>query len=273
MKQLSKSELIVNSDGSVYHLGLRPEHLHSTVITVGDPERVSSVTQHFDSIDFEIQNREFKTVGGSIGAKKMTVLSTGIGTDNVDIALNELAFLLNYDLKTLKQRKINKTVDIIRLGTSGSVSKENSLGTIVYTKNAISFDDLFQFYAHDFDTLRFDERDYPITSCSKTLESKFARYKPSLTLTAKGFYGPQFRNSQLPPKYTLQDLGSLSYKGTKVGNIEMETAGIYGLSTLLGFDAISINALLADRLNGQFSTNPQVVINKMIREALDIVCG
>jgi len=273
VKQLSKSELIVNSDGSVYHLGLRPEHLHNTVITVGDPERVSSVTQHFNTIDFEIQNREFKTVGGSIGGKNITVLSTGIGTDNVDIVFNELAFLLNYDLKTLKKNEVSKTVDIIRLGTSGSVSKENSLDTIVYSKSAISFDDLFHFYAHDFDTLRFDDRDYPITSCSKTLENKFSRYKPSLTLTAKGFYGPQFRNSQLPPKYTLQDLGSLSYKGVKVENIEMETAGIYGLSTLLGFEAISINALLADRLNGQFSSNPQAVVDKMIIEALDILCN
>lgn len=273
MKQLSNSELIVNKDGSVYHLGIRPEHLSSTVITVGDPERVASVTKHFDVVDFSIQNREFKTSGGRIGTKDITVISTGIGTDNVDIVFNELAFLLNYDLNTLKRKETLSSLDIIRLGTSGSVSTQNSMDSIVYSKAAISFEDLFQFYTHQFDTLEFDQRSFPVIPCDSDLEEKFAKYAPSLTMTAKGFYGPQFRNAQIAPKYTLDDVLSLSYKGMTVGNIEMETAGIYGLSKLLGFKAISINALLADRLNGTFSSKPAAVVEQMIEESLAIICS
>ncbi|PCJ67374.1 MAG: phosphorylase [Bacteroidetes bacterium] len=273
MKQLSNSELIVNSNGSVYHLGLLPEHISDTVITVGDPERVKSITQHFDVIDFEIQNREFKTAGGRIGNKPITVMSTGIGTDNIDIVFNELAFLLNFNLQTLEQNEVTKSIDIIRLGTSGSISKKNSIDSIVYSKRAISFEDLFQFYNHSFDTLTFDEREYPVIDCSSQLERRFNSYNPSLTLTAKGFYGPQFRNAQLSPKYDLKDICEIDYKGEKVGNMEMETAGIYGLSKLLGFEAISLNAILADRLNGRFSANPQAVIDRMIKETLDLLCN
>lgn len=273
MKQLTSSELIVNKDGSVYHLGLRPEHLSQTIVTVGDPDRVETVTQHFDSIDFEIQNREFRTIGGSLNGKKITVISTGIGTDNVDIVLNELAFLLNFDLNTLSRSEKNTSIDIIRLGTSGSVSKNIQMDSIVYSKNAISFEDLFQFYKHSFDEIDFDSRKFPVVSCSSRLEEMFSSYKPSLTLTAKGFYGPQFRSAQIEPKYHLNEISQIAYHGESVGNIEMETAGIYGLSTLLGFEAISINAILADRLSGKFSVNPQAIIDKMITESLAIICS
>ena len=273
MNQLTNSELIVNNDGSVYHLGIRPEHLSETVITVGDPERVASVTQHFDEVYFRIQNREFKTSGGRIGNKEITVLSTGIGTDNVDIVFNELAFLLNYDLKSLKRNPILKGLEVVRLGTSGTVSAQHPMDSIVYSKAAISFEDLFQFYTHSFDTVVFDEKNYPVIPCDAFLEKKFANYAPSLTLTAKGFYGPQFRNAQIAPKYGLKDILGLSYAGRTVGNIEMETAGIYGLSSLLGFKAISINALLADRLNGTFSKDPAAVIDRMIIESIDTLCS
>ena len=272
MKQLSNSELIVNNDGSVYHLGLRPEHINDTIITVGDQDRVETITKHFDSIDFTIQNREFKSVGGRLGNKQITVMSTGIGTDNIDIVFNEIAFLLNFDLKTLQQNEEIKPVEIIRLGTSGSVSAENELNSIVYSKAAVSFEDLFQFYNHSFDTVSFDSRSYPVIGCSNFLEQKFNRYKSSLTLTAKGFYGPQFRNAQLSPKYTLDDITKIQYGGVGVGNIEMETAGIYGLSKLLGFEAISINAILANRLDGKFSSKPTETIERMIKEALEIIC-
>jgi uridine phosphorylase len=273
VKQLSNSELIVNNDGSVYHLGLRPEHIQDTIITVGDQDRVASIVKYFDSIDFTIQNREFKSVGGRLGNKQITVMSTGIGTDNIDIVFNEIAFLLNFDLKTLQQKEQTKSIDIIRLGTSGSVSAENELNSIVYSKAAISFEDLFQYYNHNFDTVFFDSREYPVIDCSDALEQKFSKYKSSLTLTAKGFYGPQFRNAQLSPKYSLKDISEIEYKGNRVGNIEMETAGIYGLATLLGFEAISINALLANRLDGKFSTKPAETIERMIKEDLEIICN
>lgn len=272
MKQLSNSEIIVNSDASIYHLRLRPEHVFDKVITVGDPDRVSSVANYLDHQYFSIENREFKTIGGSLNGQDITILSTGIGTDNIDIVLNELAFLLNYDLKTRISNEKRRSIDLIRLGTSGSVSAKHPLESIVYSKSAISFEDLFQYYHHNFDTIHFDKRDFPVISCSQKLEHLFACYAPSLTLTAKGFYGPQFRNAQLPPKYTLADIESLHYLGEPIGNIEMETAGIYGLASLLGFEAISINALLADRRTGEFSKNASQVIDKMISESLAILC-
>jgi uridine phosphorylase len=273
VKQLKASELIVNNDGSIYHLGLLPEQVYSTVITVGDPDRVTEVTKHFDTIDYALQNREFKTIGGSLRGKKITVLSTGIGTDNIDIVFNELAFLLNYDLKTRRLKDTMQSIDIIRLGTSGSISADHTLNTIAYSSHAISLDDLFQFYNHSFETVAFDGRDYPVISCSSKLRKLFASYAPCLTLTAKGFYGPQFRNGQLPPKYTLEEVCQLQYKDLSVSNIEMETAGIYGLAALLGFEAISINALLAQRLDGTFSASPQRTVERMITECLDILCS
>jgi len=273
VKQLTETELIVNYDGSIYHLGIQPEHIYDTVITVGDPERVEQVTKYFDRLDFSVQNREFKTCGGSLNGKDITVLSTGIGTDNIDIVLNEIAFLRNYNLETRTQNRNLIPLQVIRLGTSGSVSKEHKLDSLVYSKNAISFDDLFQFYVHSFDEIIFDNKNFPIIGCNQDLEKKFAKYQPSLTLTTKGFYGPQFRNAQIEPKFSLAQIIELKYKDVAIGNIEMETAGIYGMSKLLGFDAISINAILADRLDSKFSLNPQQTIERMITECLEIICS
>lgn len=272
MKQLTKAELIVNNDGSVYHLGLKPEHLYKTIVTVGDLDRVSSIAHHFDEIHYTIQNREFKTIGGKLRGKNLMVISTGIGTDNVDIVFNELAFLLNYDLKSGICNEKLDALDIVRLGTSGSVSPNFELDSIVYSEAAISFDDLFLFYNHTFSMVTFDKREYPVIEACSNLMNSFRHYQSSLTLTAKGFYGPQFRHAQLAPKYTLEQLDSISFKGKKIGNIEMETAGIYGLAKLLGFNAISINALLANRLTGEFSANTSKVIDKMICECLEVLC-
>jgi len=272
VKQLSNSELIVNNNGSVYHLGLLPEHICDTVITVGDPDRVEAVSKHFDTIRFTHQNREFKTVVGNIGSKEFTVVSTGIGTDNIDIVFNEIAFLLNYNLDTRLQNEKLRSANIIRLGTSGSISVANPLDSIVYSKNAIGMEDLFKFYENDFPELSFAGCQYPVIPCSSLLEAVFEEFTPSLTLTAKGFYGPQFRNAQLKPKYSLEQICDLRYNGEAIGNIEMETAGIYGLSTLLGFEAISINAILANRLDGSFSADAESVIHKMISRSLEILC-
>lgn len=272
MKQLLKSELIVNNDGSIYHLGLKPEYLCDTIITVGDPDRVEQVTSHFDKIDFKLSRREFCSVGGTLNGTRLLVISTGIGTDNIDIVFNELAFLANFDLETRSELPHRRSLKIIRLGTSGSVSEQNRLGGIVYSKYAISSDDLFWFYDHSFDSISLSDRSFPVIECSTALENKFNHLKASLTLTAKGFYGPQFRQSQLQPKFTLKDLSNVTYKDMQIGNIEMETAGIYGMSRLLGFEAISINALLADRRSGDFHSNPQQVIDQMITDTLAVLC-
>lgn len=272
MKQLRKSELIVNNDGSVYHLGLKPEHLYDTVITVGDPDRVEEVTKYLDTIDYTIQNREFRTVGGTKDGKQLMVMSTGIGTDNIDIVFNELAFLANYDLQTRTPHAQKRKLSIVRLGTSGSMASHLPLGSIVYSKYAISMDDLFFYYKHSFDTVSFADTQFPVIACSEQLATLFSHYVPSLTLTAKGFYGPQFRNAQISPKYELAEVQQMEYKQMHVGNIEMETAGIYGMAALLGFEAISINALLANRLVGHFSENPQAIVERMIKESLEILC-
>ena len=143
---------------------------------------------------------------------------------------------------------------------------------IVWSKYAISLDDLFFYYNHDFDQVTFGGREFPVIACSSKMENLFSRWRSSLTITAKGFYGPQFRNAQIAPKYKLEELNTLRYKGIVPGNMEIETAGIYGMSKLLGFEAISINALLADRNKGTFSANAEKTIQKMITESLQILC-
>jgi uridine phosphorylase len=272
VKQLTNTDLILNNDGSIYHLGLHADQIYPTVITVGDPGRVDAVSKHFDSIDYTNHNREFKAVGGRLGSLSIMVLSTGIGTDNVDIVLNELSMLLNYDMTSRKRIQNPKSINLIRLGTSGSIHPAIQLDSIVYSKNAIALDNLLTFYNHTFDSIEFMSMQLPVIPCSSYLENKFQLYKSSLTLTACGFYGPQFRPSQLSQKFSLSDCESINYHGSQPGNIEMETAGIYGLSKLLGFEAISLNAILADRRTGVFSKKPQQIIEKMITEALDIIC-
>lgn len=272
MNRLLDSELILNFDGSIYHLGITPEYLSETIITVGDQDRVEAVAKRFDEVYMVKQNREFKTLKGRIGIKDVTVISTGIGTDNIDIVLNEIAFLLQFDLDKRLRKKNYIVPQIIRLGTSGSVSSKVELGSIVYSKYAISMDDLFKFYKNNFDEIIFDGRTFEVIPCSPMLEDKFKNYKSALTLTAKGFYAPQFRNGALSTKYTLKDIASVRYKNEDISNIEMETAGIYGLSRLLGFEAISINAILADRLSGKFSSNPQKIVDQMIQNTLQVLC-
>ena len=249
MKQLTNTDLILNNNGSIYHLGLHAEQIYSTIITVGDPGRVDSVSRHFDFIDYTNHNREFKAVGGRIGNIPIMVLSTGIGTDNIDIVLNELSMLINYDLSTRKRTQNQKLIRIIRLGTSGSIHPTIPLDSIVYSKNAIALDNLLTYYNHSFDLIEFNGMQLPLIP---------GRSK--------------FRPSQLPPKFDLLDFNLIDFNGNQPGNIEMETAGIYGLSKLLGFEAISLNAILADRRKGEFSKKPQQMIDKMIEEALEILC-
>lgn len=272
MNILFESELILNQNGSVYHLGLRPEHIANDIITVGDPDRVEAVSKYFDKVTYVNQVREFKTACGELNGKFLTVISTGIGTDNVDIVLNEIDFLVNYNLETRTKNEVKKAINIYRVGTSGSISKEVELDSVVYSNAAISFERLFDFYKHNFESISFDNKHYSVIPCSSKLKTIFSRYSSSLTLTASGFYGPQFRNSGLTPKYDLTQIQQIAYDGNTVGNIEMETAGLYGLSALLGFECISLNAILADRITGKFSSKPAQVVDNLIKEALQIIC-
>ncbi len=281
-----ESELILNPDGSVYHLNLKPEHVSDTIIFVGDPYRVEKVTKHFDSVEFRTQKREFKTQTGHYRGKRLTVISTGIGPDNIDIVLNELDALFNIDLisKTPKQQLTN--LNIIRIGTSGSLQEDIPVDSFLISSHALDLNGML--HAYQIDSIRHpdieaafvqhtrwhkDKASPIIIENSKALEKQIeseSTYK-GLTATAGGFYGPQGRVLRLP----LQDadlntsMDSFDYNGTRITNLEMETSAIYGLSKLLGHQALSLNAIIANRASGTFSKNPTGVVENLIKYALD----
>jgi len=284
--KIAASELILNPNGSVYHLQLLPGQVADTVITVGDSDRVEEITKHFESIEFTIQNREFKTQTGNYKGKRITVISTGIGTDNIDIVLNELDAVVNIDLENREVKKELKSLDIIRIGTSGSINQEVPLDSFLLSEMSIGFDSLMHFYdskgveeteatsAFVSHTGWFSKKSEPyIIKGSQKLIDIFISdaTKSGITATNIGFYGPQGRVLRLP----LQDsdinkkLASFQYKGLNITNMEMETAGIYGLSKLLGHRAISLNALIANRVTGEFSNNPKKLVERLIAYSLE----
>ncbi|GGX27206.1 nucleoside phosphorylase [Aquimarina muelleri] len=282
---IAKSELILNEDGSIYHLQLKPKHLASTIITVGDPDRVDQVTQYFDEIEYKIHKREFHTQTGYYKGHRITVISTGIGTDNIDIVFNELDALVNIDFTTRKPKEVHTSLNIIRIGTSGSVQPNIPIDSFVISEIAVGFDSLLHFYdSHhvqlpDFSKalmshLNWDKnKSIPYTvSWNQELGEKMLSksVQKGVTITNVGFYGPQGRVLRLP----LQDsnlnkkIASFEYNTKKITNLEMETAGIYGIAKLLGHKAVSMNAILANRYSGDFSHNPKVIIDKLIQYTL-----
>ncbi|WP_299886782.1 nucleoside phosphorylase [uncultured Lacinutrix sp.] len=282
---IKESELILNPDGSVYHLNLRPEHIADTIITVGDPDRVTSVTKHFDTIEFETHKREFHTQTGTYKGKRLTVISTGIGTDNIDIVFNELDALVNINLKTREINKTLKSLDIIRIGTSGAIQSNIPIDSFLVSEYAAGFDSLLHFYnseafqykdiskaliAH---TNWFKSKSEPyVVTGDETLFNKFntSETVSGFTATNVGFYGPQGRILRL----AIQDnelnnkLASFNFEGRSITNLEMETAGIYGISKLLGHRALSMNAIIANRATGEFSDNPKGTVDKLITYTL-----
>ncbi len=284
--KIPASELILNPNGSVYHLQLLPGQVADTVITVGDSDRVEEITKHFESIEFTVQNREFKTQTGNFKGKRITVISTGIGTDNIDIVLNELDAVVNIDLQKREVKNDLISLDIIRIGTSGSINQEVPLDSFLLSEMSIGFDSLMHFYestgVEEMDATKkfmehtgwFSKKSEPyVIKGSQNLIANFKSdmTKSGITATNIGFYGPQGRVLRLP----LQDptinkkLASFQYKGLNITNMEMETAGIYGLSKLLGHRAISLNALIANRVTGEFSQNPKKLVETLIDYALE----
>lgn len=282
---IKESELILNPDGSIYHLNLKPENIADTVIFVGDQNRVEKVTKHFDSIDFKTSKREFKTHTGTYNNKRITVISTGIGPDNIDIVLNELDALINIDLKTRQPKKKLKSIDIIRIGTSGSLQKNIPVDSFLLSTHGLDINGMLHSYqinkinntsienAFIKHTNWSNAKAKPlIIENSKTLEKRFENYKihKGITITAGGFYGPQGRKLRL----NLQDenlnnkIDSFNYNNLCISNLEMETSAIYGLSKLLGHNALSLNAIIANRANGTFSKNPGEVIENLIKYTL-----
>ena len=284
--KLKASELILNDNGSIYHLNLKPEDISNDIIFVGDPDRVAKVTKHFDSVEFSTQKREFKTTTGKYKNKRISVISTGIGADNIDIVLNELDALVNINLQTRKIKSNHTPLNIIRIGTSGSLQEDIHVGSFLMSTFALDINGMLRSYptenlshsdieeafvAHT----NWDKKKcYPlvITNC-KILESKLISNKiiKGMTATAGGFYGPQGRILRLAVKdpYLNNKIDSFNYQGIRVTNLEMETSAIYGLSKLLGHRACSMNAIIANRALGKFSENPEQVIEDLILYTLE----
>ncbi len=286
MSRIADSELILNPDGSVYHLNLLPEHIATTILFVGDQNRVEKITKHFDSIEFQTQKREFKTITGTYKGTRMTVMSTGIGPDNIDIVINELDALVNIDLKTRTVKKEHTQLKIVRIGTSGSLQSDIPVDSFVLAKYGLGLDGMLQSYAcESILEARMEDafiahtnwsnrkaRPY-IVKNSASLEAQLSDpilFK-GITATAPGFYGPQGRVLRL----ALQDaelnnkMDGFEFEGTKITNLEMETSAIYGLSKLLGHKACSLNAIIANRANGTFSKDPYSAVEKLIEFTLD----
>lgn len=286
---IKESELILNPDGSVYHLNLKPEHIADTIIFVGDQDRVTKISKHFDVIEFETQKREFKTHTGIYKGKRLTVLSTGIGPDNIDIVMNELDALVNIDLTTRKSKDKLTELKIIRIGTSGSLQKDVPVDSFVLSTYGLDLNGMLHFYKIDGLTNPEMEDAFMkhtnwnsnkarpiIFDNSKSLEKIFGtEVHKGLTATAGGFYGPQGRVLRLPLEdETLNNkMDNFNYNGVRITNFEMETAVIYGMSKLLGHHALSLNAIIANRPNGTFSKDPGLTVERLITYTLNKLVG
>ncbi len=281
MNKIAPSELILNPDGSIYHINLRPEHVAENIIFVGDQDRVPKVAKHFDTIEFETQKREFRTITGTLNKKRFMVISTGIGPDNIDIVVNELDALVNIDLETRTVKKEHTALNIVRIGTSGSLQEDIPVDSFVLAKFGIGFDGLLHSYDckdileaemedHFIQHTGYSERKSRpyIVRNSSELEKKLISDEiyTGITATAGGFYGPQGRVLRL----AVQDpelnnkIDSFDFKSIRITNLEMETAAIYGLSKLLGHHAVSMNAIIANRANLTFSKDYKKAVEELI---------
>jgi len=284
---IKESELILNQDGSIYHLNLRPEQVADTIILVGDPNRVPRVSAYFDTIEFSTQKREFCTHTGTYKGKRLTALSTGIGPDNIDIVINELDALFNIDLHTRKPKEQLTSLNIVRFGTSGSLQADIPVDSFVLSSHGLGMDNMLHAYkdAPKVREIAMEEafiahtqwntdkgRPY-IIGCGETLKQRLLTDKvfEGITGTAPGFYGPQGRMLRLPVQDpTLNDkLHSFNYKGYRMTNLEMETSAIYGLSKLLGHQAVSLNAIIANRATGTFTKDTKKVVEELIVYGLE----
>ena len=283
---IKQSELILNPDGSIYHLHLLPEDLATTIITVGDPDRVDQVSKYFDHIELKQQKREFKTHTGLYKNQRITVISTGIGSDNIDIVLNELDALVNIDFETRTLKNKLTALNIVRIGTSGALQADIPVDSILMSTYGLDINGMLPSYK--IETIRNkafekafcmhtewnNDRAQPVlVENSKALEHQLYENHilTGITATCGGFYGPQGRMLRLEPKDSIfrNKLQSFRYEDLKITNFEMETSAIYGLSKLLGHQACSMNAILANRANGSFSKKPDETINNLIQYTLN----
>ncbi len=282
---IQSSELILNPDGSVYHLNLRPEHIANDIIFVGDQNRVEKITMLFESIEFSTQKREFKTQTGTYRGKRLTVISTGIGPDNIDIVMNELDALVNIDFETRMPKEELTSLNIVRIGTSGSLHADIPCDSFVMSRHALGLDNMLRSYVIDEITNVSIEdafikhtnwdlrkgRPY-LVNCSEKLAEKIKsdRMHEGITATAGGFYGAQGRVLRLPIQDEMLNntMDSFEVDGFKITNLEMETAAIYGMSALLNHNALSLNAIIANRALGTFSEDPYKAVDELITYTL-----
>ncbi len=288
MQRIGESELILTPDKRVYHLNLLPEELATTVITVGDPARVERVSGYFDRIEYKNAHREFISHTGYIGKKRLTVVSSGIGPDNTDIVLNELDALANIDFSTRTVKQNHQTLQIIRLGTSGSLQADVPVDSHVVASHGLGLDNLLHFYRHtpneeeqillkafiDQMTLSGQPITPYVAAGSIHMLNKFTeQFYHGITVTAPGFYAPQGRvlRAQLAFPDLVNQLGRFNYMHHRITNFEMETSAIYGLGKLLGHQCLSINTIIANRPAQTFSNNPDIAVERMIQKALAII--
>ncbi len=287
---IKESELILNQDGSVYHLNLKPADIADTIIFVGDQDRVAKISKHFDTIEIKKQKREFKTHTGLFRGIRLTVISTGIGPDNIDIVMNELDALVNVDLETRKIKKELTSLNIIRIGTSGSLQSNIPVDAFVLSTHGMDLNGMLHFYDIDgitnprlekafveFTNWSINKAKPVVFENSKKLEKLFdsSSVLKGLTATAGGFYGPQGRILRLPLQDTLlnERMGVFNFEGINITNYEMESAVIYGMSKLLGHHALSMNAIIANRHNKTFSKNPSLTVEQLILYCLNKIAS
>ncbi|MDD4108164.1 MAG: nucleoside phosphorylase [Prolixibacteraceae bacterium] len=286
---IKESELILNKDGTIFHLHLKPENIGDNVILVGDPGRVDTIAEFFETVEFSTQNREFKSTAGYYNGRKITVISTGIGTDNIDIVLNELDALVNIDLERREIRMKKRSLKIIRIGTSGGMQEDLPLNSYVITEKSVGFDGLLNYYAQrdSYCDLRFEEEfkkftgwksslpDPYIVDASPYLISKFNQpgFRKGVTVSTPGFYGPQGRELRLKPDNAdlNQKITQFRFEKYKITNFEMESSAIYGLSRMLGHDALTICLIIANRITGEANENYRSEMRRLINKVLDII--
>src|SRR5438045_1771590 len=288
MNRIAESEMMINDRGAIYHLNLLPEELAANIIVVGDPGRVKLVSKYFDQIEVKSQHREFITHTGYIAKKRISVISTGIGTDNIDITLNEIDALVNIDFKTREIKRKLTSVNIIRIGTSGSLQADIPIDGLVAGTHGLGIDNLLNFYRlqqneeekqllHSFvtHTQLHGQMSYPyIAGASASLIKHFVKdFYHGITVTCPGFYGPQgrvlrlgIRNPQL-----INSLTNFRFGQHRISNFEMETSAIYSLGKLLGHHCLSLNVVVANRIKKEFSSNAGAAVNSLIKKVLNII--
>lgn len=288
MKSIEASELIINDRGAIYHMNCRPEEIAHTIITVGDPDRVKEVSKHFDKIEFKNQHREFVTHTGYIGKKRISVTSTGIGPDNIDIVLNEIDALVNIDFETRTIKDSLTSLNIIRVGTSGSLQREIPVDSFVASTHGLGLDNLMNFYQHQnneeekqvihaFNThaqLHHGISAPYITGAGVSLLKEFVDgFHSGITVTCPGFYGPQGRvlRMGLTQPQLIDSLTSFNFGQHRISNFEMETSAIYGMGKVLGHHCLSLSAIVANRISREFSKDGGATVEKLIRKTLGIV--